>query len=70
MKDSILIQGFGVITEKQAMFEITYFASLMQESYKGGNLKMAIQAMKSMQPFVNALLKKGYSIEPIMPEGK
>lgn len=70
MKDSIQIVGFGIITEKQAMFEIAYFAALMQESYKSGKFSMAMQAMKSMQPFVDALLKKGYSIDQILPESK
>jgi hypothetical protein len=70
MKDSIQIVGFGVITEKQAMGEIAYFASVMQDAYKNGRMNLAIQAMKSMKPFVEALQKKGYSIEQIMPEGK
>lgn len=70
MKDSILIAGFGVITEKQAMSEIAYFASTMQDAYSKGQMNIAIQAMKSMKPFVEALQKKGYSIEQILPEMK
>jgi hypothetical protein len=67
MKDLITIAGFGRITEKQAMFEIGYFANLMQESYQTGKFSIAMQAMKNMKPFVDALLKKGYSIEQILP---
>jgi hypothetical protein len=70
MKDSIQIVGFGIITEKQAMFEIAYFAALMQENYKAGRFTMAMSAMRSMQPFVDALRKKGYSMEQILPEAK
>jgi len=67
MKDSIQIVGFGIITEKQAMGEIAYFANCMQDAYKTGKMNLAIQAMKSMKPFVDALLAKGYSIEQVLP---
>ncbi len=70
MKDSIQIVGFGIISERFALAEVAYYAKVMQENYKRGNFSNAMQCMKTMQPFVDALLKKGYSIEQILPESK
>ena len=63
----IRISGFGFITVKQAFGEIRYFAAAMQEAYKTGKLEIAIQNMRAMRPFVDALRKAGYSIEQILP---
>lgn len=63
----IRISGFGFITVKQAFGEVKYFAAAMQEAYKTGKLEIAIQNMRAMRPFVDALRKAGYSIEQILP---
>lgn len=67
MNKLIRISGFGFITVKQAFGEIRYFAAAMQEAYKTGKLEIAIQNMRAMRPFVDALRKAGYSIEQILP---
>lgn len=64
----IRISGFGFITVKQAFGEVKYFAAAMQEAYKTGKLDIAIQNMRTMRPFVDALRKAGYSIEQILPQ--
>lgn len=63
----IRISGFGFITVKQAFGEIRYFAAAMQEAYKTGKLDIAIQNMRAMRPFVDALRNEGYSIAQILP---
>jgi hypothetical protein len=67
MNASILIPGFGVITEKLALAEIKWFAAEMQKAMADGNMTRAILMMKSMRPFVEALKAKGYAMEQILP---
>ncbi len=68
MDKSIRIAGFGFITVKQAFAEVRYYAGVMQEAYKAGELNNAIQAMRTMRPFVDALRKEGFTITQILPE--
>ena len=70
MNDSLLIQGYGVITVKLALAEVAYYANLMQAAYKRGDMNMAISAMRTLQPFVESLKGKGYRMEQILPESK
>ena len=70
MNDSLLIQGYGVITVKLALAEVVYYANLMQAAYKRGDMNMAISAMRTLQLFVEFLKGKGYRMEQIFPESK
>jgi len=67
LNTSLYIPGFGVITEKLALSEVKYFADEMQKAYALGNMTRAILMMKTMRPFVDALIERGYTLKQILP---